>query len=288
MKLSFFLSLSLAAMVTAEQAGLRKRGLASAGGSVNAGGLCFSKDATVQVFGKGAVTMENLQLGDRVFTGETYQTVYSFGHLDKTRETEFLQIETNAGNSLETTSGHLVYVDGKAAPVRADSIKLGDALEGATVIKIGSVKKTGIFAPLTMDGKVVVDGVKASNYVSLGHVNDPSFIGENIHILSHLGIAPFRLLCTRITPGACESYNENGIPLLLDSMHHFTAWFMNLPVFFQAFMFVAYFAFAGASWMMEMILSPVFVAALTFIGVSFMATGCALQVCGKSQKVKVV
>ena len=286
MKLSLIFSLLFAATATAEEAGLRKRKLAGASGSLNVS--CFSKDASVQVFGKGAVTMEHLQVGDRVFTGGSYQTVYSFAHLDKTKVTEFIQIETDAGNSLEATSAHFVFVDGKAAPVRADSIQVGDALEGAIVTKIGSVQKKGVYAPLTLDGQLVVDGVKASNYVSLEQIDDGSILGKNLHTFSHVGIAPFRLFCTRVSTEACESYNEDGIPRVLFTMHQFFDWFMNLPSIFQALMIVAYLAVASLSWMLELVLSPALVPALAIAGVGLVATGRAFGVSVQSNKVKTV
>ena len=287
MKLAIIFSLFFAATATAEEAGLRKRELA--GGSISGSAPCFSKDASVQVFGKGAVTMEHLQVGDRVFTGDSYETVYSFAHLDKTREDEFIQIQTDAGNSLEATSGHFVFVDGKAAPVRVDSVQVGDALEGAIVTKIGSVQKMGVYAPLTMDGKIVVDGVKASNYVSLHQIDADSIIGRNLHTFSHVGIAPFRLLCTRVSTAACESYNEeDGIPHALVSMHQFFDWFMNLPSFFQALMLVAYLAVASVTWMVELALNPALVPALVIAGVGLVATGRAFGVSVQTNKAKTV
>ena len=41
------------------------------------GGLCFSKDMTVQVLGRGLVTMEELKVGDKVMTQHgKFQSVY--------------------------------------------------------------------------------------------------------------------------------------------------------------------------------------------------------------------
>ena len=75
--------------------------------------------------------MEALQVGDyvKIGKGEVYEKVYAFGHHVPHKNTEFVQIHTNAGSPLEVTSEHLVFVNGKTNPVRAGSIKIGDLLQ---------------------------------------------------------------------------------------------------------------------------------------------------------------
>jgi len=119
---------------------LRRRELASAGGSINVP-TCFSKDSKVHVYDRGIVDMQDLKIGDRIFTGESYEMVYSFAHMDKDAKAGFVQIRTVKGNTMEATGAHLVFVDGTSVPLRADAVQVSDILEGNVVTKIGVVTK---------------------------------------------------------------------------------------------------------------------------------------------------
>lgn len=229
-------------------------GVSGSGAGIHAS-VCFSEVATTQVFGKGPVEMRDLQVGDRVFTGEDYHTVYAFGHLDKAAKAEFLQIHTDKDSTLEVTVNHLVYVDGRSAPVRADSIKVGDFLQGAAVTKIGAVERNGLYAPLTTDGNLVVDGVKASSYISLDQIEDHAFLGKHIQTFSHFGISPFRLMCTGFSPNMCQDYNEDGIPRALAFLNEFLSQIMDQPCYVQAIAIVSYFLLAAMAWTMEYVMA---------------------------------
>ena len=118
-----------------------------------------------------------------------------------------------------------MYVDGKKNPVRADSVQVGDVLQGCscgtTVQKIGKVIRTGRYTPLTIDGTVIVDGVKASSYISLQeqaveHVELQggaalSFLSQ--HYLVHSALSPFRMICLGISSNLlCQQYTNEGYP----------------------------------------------------------------------------
>ena len=178
--------------------------------------------------------MADLEVGDRVLSstgGESYQTVYAFAHLDKTRPTKFLQIFTDSGSSeaaLEVTENHLIFLGGKSHPVPAKTIRVGDLLKGnnentqyqstLNVTSIQTVVRNGVYAPLTQDGTVVVgkDNVVASSYVAVqtpvqtttnnldtetneGHV-EMTDIGTLSWLhqadVTHMWLSPLRLVCT--------------------------------------------------------------------------------------------
>ena len=195
-------------------------------------GSCFSEDATVQVMDKGETAMKDLQVGDYVLTGsDAYQTVYAFGHYHPSKEAEFLQFHFSGDKErndkerkLEMTGEHLVYVKGKKHPVRADSVRVGDSLQGMwsgdskTVQKIEKVSKTGLYAPLTVDGTLIVDGIKASSYIGIQQdKNDYVKLQVDISVMSvqdfvHYTLSPMRLLCMMGTSlDICQSYNEDGM-----------------------------------------------------------------------------
>ena len=185
---------------------------------------CFSPVSTVQVEGQGLVAMKDLQVGDSVLTGSgSYSKVYTFGHIEEEIETEFLQIRTANKQVLEITGEHLVFLSDKGNPIRADRVKVGDMLHGSDtpskVVKIRSISRKGLYAPLTLEGSVVVDGIVASSYVSF-QKDSTEFVkvngvntGVSHHIYAHWGLAPYRLFCEGIAKGACgRVYDDIGMP----------------------------------------------------------------------------
>jgi Hint module len=189
------------------------------------GGIaCFSKVATLQT-PEGPVTMQDLQIGDRVLTATgTYETVYAFGHYHPSQPADFFQLHHSLGNknqALEVTADHLVFLQGKAAPVPAQNIQVGDNLmtsnseDAASVTEITKIRREGIYAPLTMhSGTVVVDGVVASSYVTLDASNPNKQQLLNDHQLVHMALSPYRLLCNGVSHTFCETriYMDNGMP----------------------------------------------------------------------------
>merc|ERR1712187_386955 len=119
----------------------------------------------VVVQDKGLVKMELLQVGDFVRSGDgkLYEQIYAFAHRVPHKHAEFLQFHTTVGAPLELTAGHLVFVNGKSNPVRADSIRVGDCLQAensiAIVEKITTISRNGIYNPLTSSGTIQVNGI---------------------------------------------------------------------------------------------------------------------------------
>jgi hypothetical protein len=234
---------------------------------------CFSADATVQVIQRTEsckmIPMGELQVGDRIYTGDQgYQIVYAFAHRNKEIRATFLQIWTDQGNSaLEVTADHFVYADGKATPVRADAIKVGNMLQGgAMVTKISSVQKTGLYAPLTLNGKLVVNGVQASSFVSLAQAEDHPLIGKNLAAYSQLGVAPFRFLCVNLSAKFCEDYNNGGVPSVLVALYEAFVWVMALPGIWRSLAIMVYLLLSVVALTLEFLFSvPVLVAVLVLV-----------------------
>ena len=200
------------------------------------GGGCFSATSTVQVLGQGSVEMQDLHVGDQVLTGSPgnfkYQRVYALGHLNKEALSTFYSISTKGSRMpLEMTGEHLVYLAGKHNPVRADSLVVGDILLSthgqAVITSIGTVKKHGLFNPLTADGHLIVNDISVSTYIALQN-NDQEYFqvvvdkkGDNkISLMSHqkfvhLYLAPFRMLCMGISSQLCGAVDADGIPLYI-------------------------------------------------------------------------
>jgi len=165
------------------------------GSGGGAGGICFSGDSVVHT-SEGPMTMGNLRVGHKVLvmneaTGQTaFERVDSFIHRRPDIEADFLRLQTTAGNKLTLSPKHLVPVVDCECPTAPTTLKFAkDAAVGECLLvhrdghitqsqirSVEQVTKTGIFAPLTKSGNLVVDDVIASCYASYeGHFVQNSF-----------------------------------------------------------------------------------------------------------------
>jgi len=252
--------------------------------------ICFSGSTTVHGR-KGPVPMDSLAVGDEVLVNVldsassdeeslVFQPVYAFGHSSRDAPATFLQIKTTkmeatAGEDappLEISAEHMVFIQGKKNPVRADSIKTGDVLLGAdipqgkmvgmTVTDIEITQSAGLYAPFTKDGTVVVNGVKASSYVSL-QATAEEFIelsggvstGLSQEWASHMATSPLRIICgtefTKKTSVICQDYDENGMLKYVAYGLKFTRWMEQQHIAFQVLLFVACFTITGSFVVIE-------------------------------------
>lgn len=212
---------------------------------------CFSAEATVQVYNKAEpVPMKHVKVGDRIVTRgdqtnkDIYQPVYAFGHMDKITPTLFLQIYTKGKSKapLEITGAHLVFVESKRNPVRADSIQVDDVLQGdgsdegggLEVQAISFVKRNGAYAPLTTGGTLMVDGIRASSYISLqDQAVEYVEMQHGVTVMSqhdfiHMVLSPFRMLV--MLTGTCRSINDDGMPYYIGRGIRLLKWLDSLEL----------------------------------------------------------
>jgi hypothetical protein len=174
---------------------------------------CFSGSNSVEVKDRGVIFMHQLQIGDYVKAGIddlTYSRVYSFAHLDRQADVEYLQIYVEATQPpIEISKRHLLYMgDGTLVP--AEMVRTGDKLvyqgKQRSVVRIQTIKRHGLYHPVTESGDIVVSGVRASTYASVLGVdsNLESFV-------THLILSPLRMAC-RFNFAICknEEYTVEG------------------------------------------------------------------------------
>jgi hypothetical protein len=151
---------------------------------------CFSRFNDVEVQGQGMISMDAIKVGDYVRTGTDFSRVFSLAHLDHDVEADFLQIYADGlQKPLEITGMHMLFSSGKA--VRADEVSVGDMLGDSKVSEIKSVKRMGVYAPVTESGDIVVNGIRASSYFAF--LDQVPF---NQHVMSHFFFAPHRMMCS--------------------------------------------------------------------------------------------
>jgi len=169
------------------------------GDGVSQSATCFSAFNDVEVQGKGFISMDSVKVGDHVRASNNgFSRVFSLAHLDHDLETDFLQIYSEGLNKpLEITARHMVFSSDKA--VRADQVTVGDMLDNNKVTEIKSVKRTGVYSPVTESGEIFVSGVRASSY--------PYFMDKiplDQHKLVHFFFGPHRMMCS-YDFGLCEN-----------------------------------------------------------------------------------
>ena len=144
--------------------------------------------------------MSQVRLGDRIQSVDgqgnlVYSEVLMFLDREPEERSRFVRLKTEDGTELSLTSSHLVYAgapDCRAldcmSPVYAGNVEAGQSLMtrtsrlvASTVISVTSIHHTGVFAPLTRAGNLVVDGVVASCYAVIDSQN-----------IAHTAFAPVR------------------------------------------------------------------------------------------------
>jgi hypothetical protein len=202
-------------------------------GTGGSGGLCFPGTANLQVKGRGAVLMKDIKLGDKVLVdgrGE-YEPVYSFAHRVEQGFEEFYQLVAHSA-TLELTEEHMVFIeDGHSVP--ASMVKIGDKLELAsgefdTVKAIRTVTRQGVYAPFTASGVVIVNGVKASTFISFQGSETMKVAGIDTGVtfqsLSHAFESPHRVWCQYLSKCTTEQYTSEGMSVWVDIPHKIARW----------------------------------------------------------------
>jgi hypothetical protein len=194
---------------------------------------------TVDVKDKGTVTMDQVHIGDYVHIGRgKYSKVYSFSHIDRDLEAEFLQIHlSDLDSPLELTPDHMVYVFGQ--PVRGSDVKVGDILGDHMVSNVQVIKRRGVYAPVTYSGNLLVSGVLVSSYVAV--LDDVS--GPAQHLASHVITGLHRMVCHFHFDVCMNETYKDGISNYMDWAIHVVhklnharvgmqtvAWLVGLPV----------------------------------------------------------
>jgi hypothetical protein len=192
---------------------------------------CFSGVSKIIVEGLGKISMEDLKIGDRVLVdlAGNYEEVFSFGHYDPSRIGEYLLIQPF---NLEVSKDHMIFIDGGSA-VPASNLKVGDRLEsGDRITSINVVTRKGVYAPFTRSGSIVVNGVRASTYISF-QKSKTLMIGEftthfTFQWLSHAFHAPHRIWCLQFGASSCklEQYNQSGLSPWVEIPLHIATWLL--------------------------------------------------------------
>lgn len=192
---------------------------------------CFSGETTVVVKSRGRIKMKDLQISDEVLVSiedEIFEPVYTFGHRSSLASAEYHQLRPS---NLELSANHMVFVKGKGA-VPASMVMVGDKLVGGgRVSAISKITSNGMYAPFTVSGRIVVNGVLASSYISFQDSNVLVIgsipTGIPYQWLAHTFQFPHRFWCYYL--GACpyDQYTDTGISFWVDRPLDASVWLLN-------------------------------------------------------------
>lgn len=166
-------------------------------------GGCFPGSSTVTLQDGTKKLVKDLQTGDRVLAADDsgnaiYSDFIMFIDQDSTTRRLFYVLETDSGQKITLTAAHLLFVSHNAteedrmSAIFASQVQRGQKvfvfdpersrLEPVTVKRIYTQEHVGSYAPVTVQGTVVVDQVLASCYAVIED-----------HDLAHWALAPVRL-----------------------------------------------------------------------------------------------
>merc|ERR1711982_247121 len=150
------------------------------------------------------VSLDTLKIGDSVrVMGDNFAKVYSFGHYHKSQKSNYHQIKTTEGNTLEITPKHMVFVESG-----------------------GSTKS--VPAPFTISGDIVVSGIAASNYISIMPEEEIG-LPVSMQWIAHTFNAPHLFVCTAIDFSICENetYTREGLSTWIALPYYTAEWLAN-------------------------------------------------------------
>ncbi|VDI48924.1 sonic hedgehog protein-like [Mytilus edulis] len=165
----------------------------------NIGG-CFSGESSIQSETRGYVQMKDLHTGEKVLSKTVdgvpvFSEVIMFLDKNSQKQATFIHIETEDHFSLEITDKHLIYVSktnysDDFSSAYAEEVQVGQfvLVSNSTnnfipskVVALTKKTSSGVYAPLTIEGNIVVDGVLTSCY---GVMNN--------EVIAHAAFAPVR------------------------------------------------------------------------------------------------
>ncbi|CAF3828469.1 unnamed protein product [Rotaria sordida] len=145
---------------------------------------CFSGSSQVTLPDGTFKPLSHIEIGDLVLVNEyhTYEPIISFIHAKQDGLFDFLAMKiqstvSNQSSLMYVSSNHLIFDYNTNKAKFAGEYRIGDQVQyidknkivAGTIVDIQLTKQQGYYAPLTPSGKVVIDGVIASNYASVSN-----------------------------------------------------------------------------------------------------------------------
>ncbi|UJR24644.1 hypothetical protein I4U23_006018 [Adineta vaga] len=145
---------------------------------------CFSGSSQLTLHDGTHKSLAQIHIGDQVLVDQhhTFEPISSFIHSKQDGIFSFLAIQvkstkSNRTSTIHVSPNHLIFDYDSGKALFAGKFHIGDRLQfidenelvPAEIIDIRLTKQEGYYAPLTASGKIVVDGIVASNYATVSN-----------------------------------------------------------------------------------------------------------------------
>lgn len=136
---------------------------------------CFPADVTVQLPDFSTKRMDSIKVGDIVRVADNrFSKIFMFTHKLRRVRSVFVQICCEQA-CIRLSPGHFIYLKHDKL-VLASSVKVGDEIqlvhssslitEGSVVRSVSFISAMGLYNPHTLNGDIIVNGIRASTYTS--------------------------------------------------------------------------------------------------------------------------
>jgi hypothetical protein len=143
-------------------------------------GDCFSLESTVIKSDNGErvrIPLQNIKVNDKIEvltkSGIKFKKIITILHRSSSKHCNYLKFTTlnqHGEHTLEISPNHVIMKNEATNPVYAFElkiednllVKLGDNFVKSKIVRIESIVKKGLIAPLTESGTIIVDGILAS------------------------------------------------------------------------------------------------------------------------------
>lgn len=224
-----------ASKINADMKILENKTRESVGASNKATG-CFPSNASITLLHGEKKALKNVHIGEQVLSVDrngniTDDTIIAWIHKVENTESKFIRILHDYG-TLEISAEHIIFSGRYKAACHAKALNVGDTLHTfeqskecrvfvkSTVRSIEEVNGHGLYAPLTLNGNLLVDGVFVSCYCLVKNIHFGRLQVMSCHSLAHLAFLPLRLAYkTKMDINGKKYSEETGI-------HKFAEWLM--------------------------------------------------------------
>ncbi|XP_060524095.1 sonic hedgehog protein [Cylas formicarius] len=185
-------------------------------------GGCFTGDTSVTTPSGERRSLSDLHVGEKILTldAATKRLVFSevilFLDYNPSDKREFFEIALETGRTLTVTPYHLVTLKDDRTVYVAD-LKTGDKLLVSdsdnklvedTIVRIDLVFRTGVFAPLTKTGTVVVNDVVMSCYATVDSQSLAHWAFMPLRLFWNINVGVHRLWSVFSKPVQSWQFNE--------------------------------------------------------------------------------
>lgn len=132
---------------------------------------CFPGSSTLRTEGGKVITMDDLQVGDKVVSNEAgqYSDIFMFSHQDRYIFSTFIVLQTSGKKEIMLSRGHYIFIDGVARAAKEAVVGQTVTTSSGTQEAISNVtfrRGRGLYNPQTINGTIVVNDILVTTWTT--------------------------------------------------------------------------------------------------------------------------